>query len=786
MNTSVNWLSALLGRQIDPGDAARRLAMLGAPVDEIESLCDRLGDIVVGLVEHAQRHPNADRLTLCQVNDGNRVVEVVCGAPNVAAGKKYPYAAVGTELPGGLKLTARKIRGVASHGMLCSARELQLGDDHEGILELNTDAEPGTRLLDAMPLADTRLVLDVTPNRPDLLCHKGIARELGAVYGVAVKLEVPPNSPADFLMPVRTTSPGTVDGVEVAIEDVEGCPRYLAAVIRGVKIGPSPAWLQARLRGVGARPINNVVDATNYILFELNQPLHAFDLAKVRGRKIVVRSALPGELLRTLDGEKRELDAGMTLICDAGGPVAIAGLMGGSDSEVSEGTTDILLECAYFDPKRIRATRKALRMTTEASYRFERGIDLEAMPDALVRAVSLIRAVAGGTESGPPTDVYPVPRKGRIVFLRPARVERLLGTEIGLDEIEKHLVGIGFVSVSKGDRLAVHVPGWRPDVTREVDLIEEVARLVGYDAFPVELRPFRPSTVPDDPIESLKARARRVLTSMGLNEARSLPLGPPESEAGAAALLNPLSQDETHLRQSLLQGLIRSTRYNWSVRERDIRLFEIGIVFKDAGRGVPPEETLRLAAVITGSRTPAHWTSGDRVSDFDVWDLKNLLKQMAQVCNPGGSIVPGEVGLVLETPEKGAVGWAGRLDVEKPAWAASLFGLELDMVVSGSRAGAFRPLPTTPPVERDVALVIPRGVTAVEVEDVIRDASGPLLESSGVFDEYLSDEIAGRSVAWRLVFRSRERTLKDREADKAVETILKQLKDRLSVERRQT
>lgn len=785
MNTSVKWLSALLGREIDPKDAARRLAMLGAPADEIEPLFRELGDVVVGLVERAEKHPNADRLTLCHVNDGSKVVEVVCGAPNVTVGKRYPYAAVGAVLPGGFELTARKIRGVASNGMLCSARELGLGEDHEGILELNIGAVPGTRLLDAMPLEDTRLLLDITPNRPDLLCHRGIARELGAAYGLPVKLEEIPDAPGDHRMPVESPGPAVVGGVEVSIDDVEGCPRYMAAVIKGVEVGPSPDWLQARLRGVGARPINNIVDATNFMLFESNQPLHAFDLAKIRGNEIVVRSAVPGELLLTLDGQKRELDAGMTLICDGEGPTAIAGVMGSADSEVTEDTADILLECAYFDPKRVRATRKALRMTTEASYRFERGIDIEGMTDTMVRAISLIRAVAGGVEPEAAADVYPAPRKSRTVFLRPDRVRHLLGTNVELEEIERHLVSVGFVSAPKGERLAVEVPGWRPDVVREVDLIEEVARLIGYDRFPVELRPFRPSAVPDDPVENLKARVRGVLTSLGLHEARSLSLVKPDSEEGMADLLNPMSQDETALRQSLLPGLISSAQHNWSVRERNIRLFEIGIVFRDSGAGDPPTETLRLAGVLSGARTPPHWTQEDGAAEYDLWDLKHIFEQMVKQCAPSGVVQPGDKGLLLRNAEGDVVGHAERLQVECPAWAAPLLGFELDMVSEESGPVSFTPLPNTPSVERDLALVLPIGVRAEQVEEIVRTAAGPLLESVRVFDEYLSEDIEGRSVAWRLVFRSPERTLKEREADKTVRKILKQLKEELSVERRQ-
>jgi len=564
---SINWLSAMLGRDLDPADTAERLAMLGAPVESVEAVNPTLDGVVIGVVEKAERHPNADRLTLCQVNAGDGLIEVVCGAPNVREGAKYPYAPAGAVLPGGFKLEARKIRGVVSNGMLCSARELELGTEHEGIMEVRTDAAPGTPLLEAMPLADTRLDLEVTPNRPDMLCLKGVARELGASHSVPVKLPPFPGAPAEGAAPKQTKGAGTVDGVEISIEDAEGCPRYMGAVIRGVKVGPSPAWLEARLRGIGQRPINNVVDATNYILFELNQPLHAFDLKQVRGGKIIVRAARPGEQMVTLDGEKRELTPDMTMICDGDGPTAVAGVMGGGDSEVSAETSDILLECAYFDPKRIRATRTALKMSTEASYRFERGTDIEGMADALRRAVTLIRAVAGGEERGPAADVYPHPRKPRAVFVRPERVEHVLGTPVPQDEIERLLVSIGFPVAPKDGRLHVQVPGWRPDVTREVDLIEEIARLRGYDSFPVELKPFRVSTVPDDPMQAVRERVRRMMTGHGLNEARSLSLTPALSEH-SVPLLNPLSADDAYLRQDLLSGLVRSTERNWAARER--------------------------------------------------------------------------------------------------------------------------------------------------------------------------------------------------------------------------
>src|SRR5690242_210289 len=497
MIVSRRWLEALLGQPLDARDAAERLTVHAAAVDAVVPLHQELGDVLIARVLEVKKHPDADRLSLCLVDAGGgaQPVEVVCGAPTVQAGKTYPSAPVGAVLPGGLKLERKKIRGVESNGMLCSAKELGLGGDHTGILELDTAAPPGTRFVDAMGIADHQIVIDVPANRPDLLCHKGVARELGASLGAPVKLPpIPGAKPLSLSPPVRQSARGVVDGVEVRLEDPEGAPRYMIAVIRGVRVGQSPAWLAGRLTAVGQRPINNVVDATNYILFELNQPLHAFDLAKLRGPAVVVRRARPGEKIVTLDGVTRTLTGDMTAICDAEHPTIIAGVMGSAESEVSSETKDVVLECAYFQPTRIRRTRRALGLSSESSYRFERGIDMLGMPDALRRAVELIVAVAGGEQRAPALDLWPEPQHERTIFLRPERVAGLLGTAISRAEIEQLLPSVGFFLAPKEARLAVQVPGWRPDVTREVDLVEEVARLKGYDAFPDELRPYRPGT----------------------------------------------------------------------------------------------------------------------------------------------------------------------------------------------------------------------------------------------------------------------------------------------------
>ncbi len=784
MNVSINWVSALLGQTVDPDEAATVLSSRAVPVDAVERIHGDLADIVVGHVEAVEKHPNADRLTLCRVHDGTGVVDVVCGAPNVRAGHKYPYARVGVTLPGGLELEARKIRGVTSNGMLCSAKELELGHDHEGIMELATDAAAGTPLLDVLPVADARLEVDVTPNRPDLLCHKGVARELGAAYGLPVKLPPIPGAPNDGLAPTRVPDRGTVDGLEVIIDDTEGCPRYIAAVIRGVTVQPSPAWLQARLLSIGARPINNVVDVTNYLLYELNQPLHAFDYARLGGGKIVVRRANAGERLTTLDGEHRALDAAMTMICDAERPTAIGGVMGGADSEVTEATVDVVLECAHFDPKRIRSTRKLLRMSTEASYRFERGVDLQAMPEVVRRAVAMIKAVAGGEEREPPVDVYPQPVPMRSVFLRPERVAHVLGAPIAQGEIESLLSQVGFTVAPKDGRLAAQVPGWRPDVTREIDLIEEVARLKGYDAFPVELHPFRPSGVPDDPVEYLKDNLRRAFTGVGLHEARTLPLVP-EGGDGAPALLNPLSADEAFLRQRLLPGLARSVERNWANRLRDVRLFEIGAVFHDVGQTLP-QESLHLAAIVTGARTPPHWTNIDGGADYDLWDLKAMFELATKLGGASGATIESDgKAWILRDEDGRRRGWAGRLEADRPAWAAPVYGFEVDLAVPAASGVQYRALPVTPPVERDLALVLPSQVTAGTVTATIRDLAGELLEDATIFDEYRSAELGGRSVAWRLMFRSPDRTLRDVEVDRVVDRVLSALKERFGVERRE-
>jgi phenylalanyl-tRNA synthetase beta chain len=792
MNISLRWLQDFLRRELDPADVTDRLAMLGAPVDAVEPLHEELAPFVVARVLEVGPHPDpkATKVRLTRVDDGSgEPLSVVCGAPNVTAGKSYPFARLGTLMPGpkGFRIEARPIRGVVSQGMLCSARELGLGEEHNGILELDIDAAPGTPFLEAVPLADTRLVVDVTPNRPDLLGHKGVARELSASYGTPFRLPLIPGAERlDVPAARHAGAADTVGGLRVAIEDPASCPRFHAAVIRGASVGPSPEWLRRRLEAVGVRSINNVVDATNYVMLELNQPMHAYDLSRLRGGTLVVRRARAGERLVTLDEVERPLTPEMVAIADGEGVIGIAGVMGGASTEVGPESRDILLEAAYWDPARIRRARRDLNLSTEASYRFERGIDLWGGEAAMRRCIELVLATAGGTLVEAPLDLWPAPTNPPRIFLRPARVAQVLGVELPWHELERHLVAIGATVVSKPEdgRIAVDVPGWRPDLRREVDLIEEIARLHGYDSFPSELRRFRLGNLPDAPEEAVSASLRRGLVAEGFYEVVSLPMGGADGP-DSVRLLNPLAADDAWLRRRLLPGLVRLVEANWANRVADVRLFEIGTAFAAGAPGERPREERRVAAVLTGRREPAHW-SGTGEARFDIWDLKGRLEAAVALAIPEAEVQVEGQAWVVRNREGRTVGEGGPLAADAPPWAAPLFGFELLVDPAPRRPASFAPLPTTPSSERVLALLLPAGVRVGQVERVLHRAGGALLERIDVESDYRGTELpAGtRSVAFRLTFRAPDRTLRDIEVDEAETRLLAALAEELGIQRR--
>jgi phenylalanyl-tRNA synthetase beta chain len=789
MNVSRRWLEDFLRRPLEVRDLTERLTMLGAPVDSVQPLHADLADVLVALVEEVRPHPNADRLRVCVVNGGTAERQnVVCGAANVTAGRKYPYAPVGATLPGGLRIEERKLRGEPSQGMLCSARELGLGQDGEGIWELQTDAPPGTRLLDALPIADHRLVIDVGPNRPDLLGHKGIARELAASLGVPFRLPALPSPVLTDVPPVRRVGNiGVIGGVRAGTEDLEGCPRFLGAVLRGVKIAPSPPWLARRLEAVGVRAINNVVDATNYVMLELNQPLHAYDIAKLRGPSVIARRARSGETVTTLDGVSRVLAPTMTIIADDEGAIGVAGVMGGTTTEVSDHTTDVFLECAYFTPARVRRTRRALGLSTEASYRFERGIDRWGGAEALRRCIEIIGVTAGGTLAEAPADLGPGPSNPPRIFLRPSRVARVLGIDLPWHAVENYLVAVGVTMVPKpqDDRIAVEPPSWRPDLAREIDLVEEVARLHGYQNFPADLRAFRPSLLADAPIERITSQVRAGLARQGLLEVLPLPLTPADG-ADSVRLANPLSSTEGHLRRRLLPGLVRLVEGNWAQHVADVRLFEIGTVFTAAPPGEPPREERHVAAVLTGRREPPHW-SGTGEGRLDLWDLKGQFEAAVALAVPGGAVQVEGSGWIARDARDRIVGQAGPLEADAPPWADPLFGYELVLDTAARAPERFTALPVTPAAERVLALVLGQGTTVRQVEDLLRRIGGPLLESIAIQSDYRGPELpAGtRSVAFRLTFRASDRTLRDTEIDEIEQRMLAALGSELRIQRRE-
>lgn len=814
MNVSYEWLRSLVPFNETPAKLRDLITSRVATVDELVPLRQDLAPIVVARVVEAGRHPDSDHLWVTKVDAGTgTLLDVVCGAPNVEAGKLYPFAPTGTTMPNGLKIERRRIRGQTSNGMLCSPRELGLGEEHQGILELSVDAAPGTPFLKVMPAGDTKLVIDVSPNRPDLLSHLGVAREIAAAVDSPV--ELPKIEGADAAIPAasRARGAGRTGGIDVRVQEEGLVRRYMAAVIRGIRVGPSPEWLVRRLESIGSRSINNVVDATNYILHELGQPTHAFDLQRLGGGAVVVRRARAGEKITTLDGTERTLTDSMTVIADAQRPQAVAGVMGGRDSEVADSTTEILLEVASFDPARTRATRRSLGLSTDASYRFERGVDPALAPVALERTVRLIIAVAGGRVGDAPVDIFGGDALPAPIALRVSRVRTILGDVVPADQVASLLRGVGFdARVESSDVVRVMTPTWRSDIQREIDLIEEVARLRGYDSFPDEIRPFRAGNVPDDPQWLLARRVRDALVGAGLLEARPMPFVR-GADTGFVRVANPLAENEAFLRTEILDTLSRRAEYNVARMQGDLRLFEIGAIFLP-GDGMPREE-LHVGALIMGRRRPPHFTDPkteefDHAMTIDAWDAKALAELVCSEIFGSGAVAfaAGDADELWELRlGERRVGVVRALSLDAQSWAKPAFGVEVSLGIVDStrvappgqhayrvadyapvRVKPFRAIPSQPASMMDLSLLVPQSVDAGAVERAIRDVAGDLLESILLFDEHAGDKIesGSRSLAWRLTFRHPERTLSAKEMEGRRTNVLRHLEKTLNVRPRST
>lgn len=770
-------------------ELARELTDHGLAVDEVRPAFDSFEGVVVGRVLEVSPHPKADRLTLCTVDAGKGEQRVVCGAPNVEVGALYGYAVPGSTLPGGRTIERATIRGVESEGMLCSAPELGLDalGSAQGIWAVPglDDGVVGGDLREILEIDDTVFVFDLTSNRGDAMSHLGVAREVHAITGA--RLAMPAVALAE---PVGAE----FEGVGVAIDDIEGCPLYRARLVEGVTIGVSPAWLQLRLAAVGQRPISNVVDVTNFVMLEVGQPLHAFDFERIRG-VVTVRRAGEAERFTTLDGEERELDSSMTMITDERGSIAIGGVMGGAESEVTEATTRILLEGAHFAPWRIRDTSRALGLATEASIRFARGVDPEIAGWAIDRAATLIAAMTGATPVTSQVAADARPRdESAPIELRVSRAERVLGRSLTVEEVRGALDSLGFsIEASKNGVLRVTSPSWRFDIQGEVDLVEEVGRVVGYDSIPLAPLP-APAVAPHLPEEEERSeRARRMMTALGFDEAYTPSfvtdrvLGAVTDVSKLVEMKNPIAMDSRWLRPYLFPGLGQSIAYNLNRRASRVRLFEIGETFLRAESGDAPIERRRLAFAAAGARRPLDWSATDDAAlDFfdikgDVEDLLNAFGtgRVAFVTSGRFYLHPGlQAAIVCGGVE---IGFCGQVHPEvTEIWGspAPVFVAEIDFNALPARV---EPVTVTvpsrePATSRDLALVVPDSDTAEEVVSIIRSANVEDVEAIEVFDRYRGPQVGEGtySLGIRVVFRS-VRTLTDEEVDGRVSSMIERL-----------
>jgi phenylalanyl-tRNA synthetase beta chain len=799
MKISYRWLREHVEVDLRPEAVADRLVNAGIEVAEVSPLVAGLSGVVVAEIEAVERElgqsPAGYRLTLCRVVTADQKYLVVCGAPNATPGARAAFAPPGAALPGGRTVQAISIRGQRSEGMLCSEKELGLGEDEAGILLLPRDAPLGTDLVAALGLDDWILEVEITPNRPDCLSVVGIAREVAALTGAPLRM------PSTVVREGKTEVSALAS---VLVEAPDLCPRYTARVITGLSVGPSPLWLAQRLRSVGLRPINNLVDVTNYVLWELGHPLHAFDYDALRGHRIVVRRARAGERITTLDGQDRALTESMLLIADAERGVGLAGVMGGANSEVTAGTTTVLLESAYFDPVATRRTSRALGLSTEAAYRFERGADIEGLREALDRAAQLIADLGGGIVARGVLDQYPSRRARPRFSLRFSRIRRLVGNCPPREELLRILRGLGFTASDRGGSLEVEVPSFRRDLIMEDDLVEEVIRVWGYERIPSTLPSGALALTRLPPALRQVGLVRQALVGAGLSEVITMSLVDPDrlrllgwdpASPELLTLRNPLSQERSVLRPTLAVGLLETLAGNLHRQIPDLHCFEVGRVFRSGGPERLAREEMRVAVALTGLRGPRSWFGGrERV---DLYDAKGIVELLLETLGLEGIEVRPVAVPLLEEGRAGEVVVLGEpvgtfgevalptreaFDLANPVYYADL---SLDRLRSLSRRPlTYRALPRFPAVQRDLALVVPQEVSASEVGRAILEGQDQILRSVMLFDVYTGDQIgAGRkSMAYTLIYQADDRTLTDAEVNRLHEQILARLRERFGAE----
>jgi len=779
MIISYNWLKEYVDVDLSPADLAAMLTMLGLEVERIDERFTGMDTVVVAQVQEKAQHPNADKLSVCKVNNGTEILDIVCGAQNFKSGDKVALAQIGTVLPGDFKIKRSKIRGEESCGMLCSEKELGIADESAGIMILSADLQIGIPLFDALSMKDVIFEIGLTPNRSDCLSVIGIARE------VAAKLRKKISRP---VLNILEDSRRSEDFASVIIEDTDLCPRYAARFIKGCTIGPSPAWLVNRLKAVGMRSINNVVDVTNYVLMEFGHPLHAFDHDQLLEGRIVVKRASDGEKFTTLDGQERTLSADDLTIRDGGKAVALAGIMGGQNSEISDTTTNILLESAWFNPSAIRRTSKRLGIHSESSHRFERGADIDAVPLALDRAASMICELAGGSIAAGMLDVYPEKLAERVITLRHDKVRELLGVLIPLEDTVEILKSLECSVQSADTLLKVTVPSYRVDLEREIDLIEELARMYGYDNIPVTMPYARVSSDRPQNRQRLERETRNLLVSFGFHEVVNFsfsPLDVPERMMLACddhrsthiKLLNPLIDEHAVMRTTLLPGLLETSARNANFRVINQRIFELRRVYLVKTDHEYPSEPLILGGIISGLRYPEGWNQGKEEVDF--FDAKGVVENILdslkvssvtfEVKDTEPFYHPGKACTVYSSGER--IGSLGEIhptvqdnhSINNPVY---YFEIDMECVVNlVLESVEISPPSRFPDASRDIAMFVDEAVPFASIQACVTSLKIKEIEEVSLFDLYKGEHVpeGQKSIAIRVRYRLPDRTLTDEE-----------------------
>jgi len=791
MTISLHWLQELIDIPYTIEELDSVLTMLGLEVEKTHNAGAGIEGFVIGKVLEKAKHPDADKLSVCKVFDGKEERQIICGAPNVDAGQTVVVALPGAIVPnGGFEIGKRKIRGVESIGMICSKAELNLGEDSGGIWELPPDAPIGIPLARYLGLDDTILEIGITPNRADCLSHIGVAREIAAITGNT--LRIPDTT-------VTENEQSIHNGIAITVEDNNLCPRYAARIVRNVKITESPEWLKHRLESLGLRPRNVIVDITNLVLMECGQPLHAFDLDTINDKKIIVKTAKSEQKFTTLDGKERTLDDSMLMINDNITPIAVAGVMGGENSEISDSTTSVLIESAYFNPSSIRRTAKKLGISSDASYRFERGVDPEAIIYAVNRAASLMAELAGGTVDKEIIDIYPNPIIPKTITLRYSQIQRILGISVTDVKVNEYLRNLGFIEKEKSnDSITVTAPSWRVDMEQEIDLIEEIARLYNYDNIEADVSATFPADATITPQFSTSSRRntiRHYLTHRGLQEIITYSFTDPATAAlstdNPIKLANALGEEFSIMRPSLLPAMLKVIDRNCRNGQNSLALFDCGKNFtipvkeKTLIPGILEKEELCIA--LTGDYIPQHWVEKQRKADF--YDIKGIVEEILfdSLRLTGIILVPAEQNNIFFSANrmdiiahKKVIGTVGEIDrsilkkfgVEQNVFAASI-SLS-DIYSHPSKKAQYKAPSTFPYVRRDAAFTVSQEIQADELLRAVRGVNSPLLKDADIFDIFTGDVLGKdkKSIALSFIFGSDERTLIDQEIQDSFQAII--------------